>query len=128
MIFLIPVTWYLFLQIFGSNKFALDSVVPIAEECGKIDEISVLYKGDSSATELTNYLSRVIYQTQAKEIPLVYNQSSLFECLQVTKEFVLANKDGIWGVYNLDREGVDQLLTELDILIIQNSYGKGTSR
>ncbi len=127
-VFLIPVGWYFFLQLFGSNKFALTSVEPISEECGNISTISVLYTGDSTSVGQTNYLDRVVYQTITKDVPFLYGQSLFFDCLQIENELILANKDGIWGVYKLDRGGVDQLLTELDILIIQTSYGEGTSR
>ncbi len=127
-IFLIPVGWYLFLQLFGSNKFALTSILPIPEECGEVSEISVLYTGDSLGANQTNYLDRVTYQAKTKNIPFRYDQTGLFNCIQVEQELILANNEGVWGVYDLNREGVDQLLTELDILIIQKSYGKGTSR
>ncbi len=106
----------------------MTSITPIATECGSVSRITVLYVLDSLAAEQTNYLDRVVYQATAKNVPFLYDQRQFFECLQIENELMLADEEGFWGVYKLDREGVDQLLTELDILIVQKSYGKGISR
>ncbi|MEP5611054.1 MAG: hypothetical protein ABJP45_02335 [Cyclobacteriaceae bacterium] len=96
-------------------------------ECGSFEELSILYTSDSLNVSQVNHLNRVIYQTSSKNIPLTNNQS-FFDCAEITENLVLVDNEGIWGTYALDRDGVDVLLTELDVLIIQKAYGKGVSR
>ncbi|MEO9872994.1 hypothetical protein [Ekhidna sp.] len=74
-------------------------------------------------------MNRVIYATDKRGANLVYESSDFFECIdQPNTNLILVNEEGLWGAYDLTRDGVDQLLTELDILLLQKSYGKGTSR
>lgn len=74
-------------------------------------------------------MNRVIYGAKKRSANLVYQSESYFECIgQKESDIVLVDEKGLWGFYELNREGVDQLLTELDILVLQKSYGKGTSR
>lgn len=74
-------------------------------------------------------MNRVIYAAEKRKANLLYESQTIFDCLnQSEADLVLVNEEGIWGSYELSREGVDQLLTELDILTLQQSYGKGTVR
>ncbi|SNS78645.1 hypothetical protein SAMN05421640_1234 [Ekhidna lutea] len=128
-VFLIPVVWYLFLQLFGSNNFSLELQNPVPEGCLAYEQITIASKDDSLSVVETNYMNRVIYGADKRSANLIYNSQEYFDCLnQPEADLVLINKEGLWGAYNLNREGVDQLLTELDILTLQQSYGKGTSR
>ncbi|MEP1094645.1 MAG: hypothetical protein ABJG78_06015 [Cyclobacteriaceae bacterium] len=120
-------TWYFFLQIFGSNKFAIELKSSVPTDCGSFEELSILYSYDSLNASQVNHLNRVTYRTSAKNIPLS-NDPLFFECTGIVENLVLVDREGIWGMYALDRDGVDILLTELDILIVQKSYGKGVSR
>ncbi|MEO9999725.1 hypothetical protein [Ekhidna sp.] len=127
--FFIPVVWYLFLQLFGSNNFSLTLLDDVASGCDVYEEITVVSKNDSLTIVETNYMNRVVYAVDKRKVTLIYVPSSYFDCIdQPNVDLVLVNKEGIWGTYALSREGVDQLLTELDILSLQQSYGKGTSR
>jgi len=121
------VTWYFFLQVFGSNRFAIELQSQISKECGTFEELSILYTSDLLSASQVNHLNRITYRTSVKNIPLLIDQV-LFDCTGIEEDLVLLDREGIWGVYQLDREGVDRLLTELDVLIIQKSYGKGVSR
>lgn len=128
-VFLIPVVWYLILQLFGDNRFSLALIGEIPENCGMYDEITIISQSDTLSVVETNYMNRVIYAADKRNATLTYQPVSFFECInQIDSDLVLINKEGIWGGYTLSREGVDQLLTELDILSIQESYGKGTKR
>ena len=73
-------------------------------------------------------MNRIRYTTDVKEVPLILDESEFFKCIQNGNDLILVSEEGLWGSYNLDREGVDLLLTELDVLLIQKSYGKGVSR
>lgn len=119
--------WYLFLQAFGSNNFSVSLKGSVLAECGEFDKIAIVYTTDSLSASQINHLNRVTYRTSKKDIPFSVDEG-LFECAEIEEDLVLLDSDGVWGTYPLDRDGVDVLLTELDILIIQKSYGKGVSR
>lgn len=88
----------------------------------------MLVRADSLDPSRQNQLNRVTYASRQKEIVVLTNQSAFFQCCNIEADVLLVDSDGIWGAYILDREGVDRFLTELDILLIQKSYGKGVSR
>jgi len=103
-------------------------VSEIKDGCTQFTEISILYTSDSLSASQINYLNRITYRTSEKNIPLIVELDLFFDCAEIEEDLALVNNEGIWGTYELSREGVDQLLTELDILIIQKSYGEGISR
>jgi len=128
-VFLIPVGWYLFLQLFGSNSFAIELKASINPQCGLFEEIAVITKGDSVSLSKKNYLDRVTYAVERKSIRLEIKDQFFFDCInQPASDLVLVDERGVWGGYTLSRDGVDLLLTELDILLLQKSYGQGTDR
>ena len=128
-VFLIPVAWYLILQLFGDNRFALKLIDSIPESCESYTEITIVSRDDSLSVVETNYMNRVVYAADKRKATLIYKSQPFFDCInQSDTDLVLVNKEGLWGSYELSREGVDQLLTELDILTLQQQYGKGTSR
>lgn len=101
----------------------------VPESCQQFEAITVVSKSDSLSLVETNYMNRVIYAVDKRKASLQYETDSFFDCIdQSEADLVLVSKEGLWGGYHLTREGVDQLLTELDILTLQQSYGKGTSR
>jgi len=127
-VFLIPVGWYLFLQLFGDNNFNLIVKDDLPDTC-EISEISILLISDSLSISEKNYFMRVEYGAKERSIPIIASADSIYDCIKPTGEsLVLINKQGIWGEYSLSREGVDQLLTELDILMLQENYGREASR
>ncbi len=127
-VFLIPVVWYLILQLFGSNTFALELKYQV-DSCYQASEVVVIRTSDSLSITEQNYLQRVEYATTQKSISLVEKDQDFFQCInQSEADLVLINEQGLWGGYELSREGVDVLLTELDILILQNTYGEGAYR
>lgn len=129
MVFLIPVTWYLILQLFGDNKFSLSLQYKIDDECGMFSDIAVVTVQDSLTMTETNYMNRVVYAAKKRRVSLISKDASFFSCIdQSEADLILISEEGLWGAYELTRKGVDQLLTELDILKLQKSYGQGTRR
>ncbi|WP_421765608.1 hypothetical protein [Ekhidna sp.] len=101
----------------------------VPEDCQNYEEITILARRDSLSMVETNYMNRVIYGVDKRSAKLINSSQKYFDCInQSDADLVLVNEKGVWGQYALDREGVDRLLTELDILTLQESYGKGTSR
>jgi len=101
----------------------------VPDGCRQFVEITVVSQSGSLSLVETNYMNRVIYAVDKRNINLSYEPVSFFDCInQSGSDLVLVNEEGLWGAYNLTREGVDRLLTELDILTLQQSYDKGTSR
>lgn len=127
-VFLVPVCWYFFLQLFGSNQFNVEVASEIPIDCNTFSDITIIHRLDSLNPARTNSLNRVSYRANTKKIVLLADTLNFFNCIQRQADIALVGEEGVWGTYNLDREGVDQLLTEIDILIIQKTYGKGLSR
>ena len=128
-VFLIPVTWYLILQLFGDNRFSLVLQSEIPGNCLEHIDITIVSKNDSLSVVEMNYMNRVVFAAEKRKANLIYESQTYFDCInQTDADLVLVNEKGLWGGYVLSREGVDQLLTELDILALQQTYGKGTSR
>lgn len=128
-VFLIPITWYLFLQAFGENKFSLKVIKPIPSSCGVYQDTKILMQSHDLGIESQNYLDRVIFGAKKRKVSLDTMSNDFFNCLETEQNFfALVDEKGLRGIYSLDREGVDLLLTELDVLLLQKMYGKGTNR
>lgn len=125
-VFLIPVCWYLFLQVFGKNNFSLNDPIPLSG-CDSFLEITAIFQADSLDLPKQNQLRRVEYGINQRGISLIRNDS-LFDCLETDADLLIVSKSGLWGSYILERDGVDRFFTEIDILKIQESYGEGVSR
>ena len=98
-------------------------------ECMEVKTLTVGRTSDSISLAQTNYLERVTYAVDKRDIVLQTFEKDFFECInQSNADIVLLNEEGLWGAYELSREGVDLLLTELDILLLQDSYGEGAYR
>lgn len=127
-VFLIPIAWYLFLQSFGNNNFNLELKETLSGDCN-LNAVTIIRNVDSLTLAQTNYFKRVEYGAKDRSIAITSDKKIITSCLNQNDEnLVLLNEKGVWGYYELSREGVDQLLTELDILLLQESYGKGVSR
>ncbi len=101
----------------------------LPKECGKYTAITIVSISDSLSLVETNYMNRVKFGAEKRKANLVYQNSDFFNCIdELESDLALVNEKGLWGTYQLSRDGVDQLLTELDILTLQQNYGKGTSR
>ena len=127
-VFLIPVVWYLFLQLFGSNNFSLELLEPL-DNCSQGPELKILRRDLSLSLAKQNYLDRVQYGAESRKIEVAVFDESFDDCTnQNLLDLVLVDERGLWGTYDLSRDGVERLLTELDILVLQKQYGKGSYR
>ncbi len=99
-----------------------------SSKCGRFGDISVIYTSVPLHTAELSCFNRIAYRTEIKKVPLVSDSLGFIHCMNYASDMLLVDEEGIWGAYELSREGVDNLLTELDILIFQKSYGKGVSR
>jgi len=127
-VFLIPVAWYLILQLLGDNNFSLEKKSDL-NDCISPSGVMVIKSDDSVSIAKKNYLDRVTYLTSKRDITLQEKGEDFFSCINQTEaDLVLINEEGLWGSYELSREGVDLLITELDILLLQSSYGEGAYR
>lgn len=125
---MIPVAWYLILQLFGSNNFSLELAKAANPECGSFTELTILMRADTFSISKQNYLNRVEYGARDRSIPLQIDED-YFNCMGMEQaEMLLVSEKGVWGGYSLTRDGVDLLLTELDILLLKSKYGKGAKR
>jgi len=101
----------------------------ISSACGDFESVVVLTKTDLISVSKQNYLDRVRFATEKKSVLLASENAEFFECVnEIEADLILVDERGLWGSYALTRDGVDQLLTELDILILEKSYGKGAER
>ena len=127
-VFLIPVAWYLILQLFGDNKFSLTPIGSL-NDCVESAEVQIIRSSDAVSIAEKNYLDRVLYYANKRSIEVLQKDDFFFQCVnQSDADLVLINEAGVWGAYALSREGVDLLITELDILILQQTYGEGAER
>lgn len=102
---------------------------PIEGECEAFKDIVVITKMDSLSLTESNYMNRVTFGANKRKITLEKKDQNFFDCVNHSDvDLVLVSEEGLWGTYELSRAGVDQLLTEIDILVIQKSYGKGAKR
>jgi len=129
-VFFTPAAWYLFLQFFGDNGFALELKKAMDLSCGTFNGVTVIAKTDTVSLSGQNYLERVKDATNKRPVRLVINNNStLFRCIgEPEADLALLDEHGLWGTYSLSRYGVDLLLTEVDILLLQKSHGNGTNR
>ncbi len=117
---LLPITWYIILQLFGKNNFELTLLSEIPKECKQFNELSIVRKEDSLSLLQKNYMNRIVFTTGEKKIKLISQKIKFFSCInQLDADILLINNQGLWGSYQLSREGVDRLFIEFDIL---NSY------
>lgn len=127
-VFLIPVVWYLFLQLFGSNKFELVAISSVDEQCAQFESLTVSHRAINFDPAQQSHFNRVQFKTKAKKVSLVADTLGMFNCLSISEVLLLTEGSNVWGAYDLDREGVDRLLTEMDIVLLQKTYGEGVSR
>lgn len=126
---MIPVTWYLILQLFGNNTFSLQLISELSPDCGEFPSVTVVVKNDSISLVQKNYMDRVQFGTEKRATVVEFKDQFFFKCInQMDADLVLVSDDGLWGSYTLTRDGVDQLLTEIDILLLQQSYGESARR
>lgn len=122
-VFALPITWYFILQIFGENKFDLPVLEPVNESCIsvknrtylQIDSLTLI-KNRNEAKRLAKGLSEI----KQSEIEVVYGKS----CFK-NYDIVFVDSVGqLRGAYQVTRQEMDRLLTELDIYLLNLNTSK----
>lgn len=120
-VFGLPVAWYVFLQVFGENKFDLPLLekyeVPGCEVQGPV----VLSKL-SLVQENPNQFERLIKQLNGKGSIGFYSIDH--ECMMGYDLIFVDQQEVVRGQYGSSREEVDRLLAEVDIYLLNQENEK----
>ncbi|MEO9475583.1 MAG: hypothetical protein ABJG41_08610 [Cyclobacteriaceae bacterium] len=115
-VFGLPVSWYLILQIFGENKFDLPVLEQLNEECVLINDTGYLQidtaRFAAHKTEwkkIKNQMSKV----SPDLLQIVYDD----RCMEGYDMAIVDEKGQLRGAFGINREDTDRLLTEIDIYI-----------
>ena len=124
-IFGVPVAWYLILQFFGSNEFALDPIRELQESC-RPESASILILRNSGTTNAENALNRIKQNS--------YTSSLVLEELQFEEDCDFGSYDAVFvddggqvlGEYRFNVEDMDRLITEVELYYsIREENGTG---
>lgn len=116
----IPVIWYLFLQVFGENKFDLTNM-------GRLDCINdpalVLVTDSLFTTAEDNELQRI---RKASEQTAYSIQINAYECLKdsANQVYLFDQNRNLRGSYLLTMEDIDRFVVEFDLLMTLESDGE----
>ena len=114
-IFGVPIIWYLFLQVFGENKFELEPIRMLNETCSIAPNKVYLAKMPASLDE-ENQLNRLKFQLKSRG-ELV--QEGSVQCISDTAQFplyMIDDKQQLRGMYDLTILDVDRLIVEIDLI------------
>lgn len=116
-VFGLPVSWYLFLQLFGENQFDLPKLKTWDVSCDSLAGASVVVD-DSFKSEWPNEFAR-IRQVVEEQPELALKLTDASSCTGGIFSFYLIDADGwVRGQFTGSREEVDRLLAELDIYLM----------
>lgn len=124
-VFGLPVGWYLFLQAFGENQFALPVLEAAEFACEEESKTYAIVRLDSVIGRIKpNERQRVIKKLMdIGEVKLVEGNK---DSCKWKYEMTLIDHEGmIRGIYDLKREEVDRFMAEVDIYVL--NYRNGTS-
>jgi len=124
-VFGLPVAWYLFLQGFGENQFALPVLGKAEYVCDQESQDYAIVRLDSLTGHFKpNERQRVIRKLMdIGEVKLLEGNK---DSCKWQYEMSLVDHEGmIRGIYDLKREEVDRFLAEVDIYVL--NYRNGTS-
>ena len=117
--------WYLILQFFGSNEFALDPIRELQESC-RPESASILILRNSGTTNAENALNRIKQNS--------YTSSLVLEELQFEEDCDFGSYDAVFvddggqvlGEYRFNVEDMDRLITEVELYYsIREENGTG---
>lgn len=122
-VFGLPIVWYLFLQIFGENKFDLPKIEQWDQTCLPTDQAAVVID-PSLFGEFPNELKR-INRKLAEQVVIGLEAFSVQTC-STPYDFYLVDEDGwVRGQFEVSREEVDRLLAEIDIYLLNKRNESG---
>ena len=110
---MVPVSWYLFLQLFGENKFELEVIRPLDGDC--FESTNTVFLLESSITvEEENELNRLIRFLKEQQIKLITDSVCLSD---VSTPLALVDEDNqLRGTYDLSILEVDRAIVEIQLL------------
>lgn len=114
-IFGVPVFWYLFLQVFGENKFELAPIRTLSANCS-IQPAQVYLSRQPSNIAEENQVSRLLSSIADRAIMI---DSSYVSCIADTATYplyLIDEKQRLRGCYDLTILEVDRLLVEIDLI------------
>ncbi|MFY0606874.1 MAG: hypothetical protein JXR10_09165 [Cyclobacteriaceae bacterium] len=117
-VFGFPVTWYLFLQTFGENRFDLPVIGEWNSSCYQTME--QVYINVSDSGKYTNELVRV--RNKMAEVSDIKYLEVVSDSCDLEKEIYLIDNQGrVRGYYDLSRTDIDRFAAELDIYLLNKS-------
>jgi hypothetical protein len=115
-IFGVPVCWYLFLQLFGENKFELAVEEDATSYCS-IDRISFVFTGVHMNTDERNQFARLKEFCDSKKITIFENPVDCTPKNEKALLFLIDDQKQIRGFYGLTIRDIDRAIVELDLLL-----------
>lgn len=114
-VFVLPIVWYLFLQIFGENKFDLPRLRQWEESCTQISGPTLLLDS-KTFDKFPNELRRIRRKMNSQDV--IELQEITDKCV-ADYDFYLIDEDGwVRGEFQASREEVDRLMAEIDIYLL----------
>ena len=123
-VFGLPVGWYLFLQIFGENKFDLPVMEKYVQPNCEIQGPVVLSKSDF-VQQNPNQFERLLKSLNNNPEIGFYSIDSA--CTMGHPLIFVDEKKMVRGVYEATREDVDRLLAEVDIYLLNQQNAKSNT-
>lgn len=122
-IFGLPISWYLFLQTFGENRFDLPVIKDWQNECSEAE--AVLLVDSLTAQQFPNEIVR-IKKAMVNQTILSLREFSNDSCGLISEVVLVDHNRQVRGEYLITREEVDRILAEVDIYILnyRNEYIK----
>ena len=114
-VFGLPVTWYLILQVFGENQFVLPIIRSIEKECQKFDAGAYLIVNESKLLQNPNLNKRF-----TRKMDEVSNISVVDDlgCTDGNAIVFVDKTQQVRGEYQASREDIDRFETEVDIYLM----------
>lgn len=115
-IFGVPVFWYLFLQLFGDNKFELAVIDEVSNVCDTSGFGLYVLENPTSISEINQYERLVIF-LKSKAIPLY---ESVDPCLKENfggSILLIDEIEQIRGIYGYSIQEIDRTMVETDLLL-----------
>lgn len=121
LIFGLPVAWYLFLQAFGENRFALPMKYHWPQQCTYQPDDAILLVDSAAEARAVNGVARI--RAHLTDKPMPYKVLDLKGCPFSYDAYLIDSKGNVRGEYLLEREEVDRVLAEIDIYLLNTSKG-----
>ncbi len=112
--------WYLFLQIFGENKFELEVIEQLDSPCLQ-NETAIWYLPGPVTTREQNQLMRLTEYVEERELHLIPDSINCFHSFEKPSLLLVDDNNDLRGIYDLTIREVDRAMVEIDLLMtLQN--------